>query len=108
MGPARAGLLRLRPHSYGSARRFAAARLARQLVRMARPDLTAILDLPIETRLEIVAVICDSIVEEARSPLVTPEQLADLERRLAAADADPDGGEPWGVVRERIRSSLRR
>ena len=101
-------LLRRRPSTPASGRSFAVAEPARHLARMPRPDLTAILDLPIETRLEIVAVICDSIVEEARSPLVTPEQLADLERRLAAADADPDGGEPWGVVRERIRSSLRR
>jgi putative addiction module component (TIGR02574 family) len=75
---------------------------------MPRPDLTAILELPIEARLEIVAVICDSIVEEARSPLVTPQQLAELERRLAEADADPDGGEPWDSVRERILNSLRR
>ncbi|HEU4429091.1 MAG TPA: addiction module protein [Myxococcota bacterium] len=75
---------------------------------MPRPDLTAILDLPIEARLEIVAVICDSIVEEARVGELTAGQLADLERRLADADAHPESGEPWDRVRERILSSLRR
>jgi putative addiction module component (TIGR02574 family) len=34
-----------------------------------------------------------------------PEQLAELERRLAELDADPEGGESWDVVKARILES---
>jgi putative addiction module component (TIGR02574 family) len=38
---------------------------------------------------------------------LTDEQRADLERRLAEADADPTGGTPWEEARERIRHRAR-
>lgn len=75
---------------------------------MAHPDLAAILELPIEERLEIVAVICDSIVNDTHAPELTGEQLAELERRLAEVDENPEAGEPWEAVRQRILTSLRR
>ncbi|WP_095985383.1 addiction module protein [Cystobacter fuscus] len=35
-----------------------------------------------------------------------PEQLPELERRLAELGADPVGGESWDVVKTRILESL--
>ena len=35
-----------------------------------------------------------------------PEQLAELERRLAELDAAPEGGESWDAVKARILESL--
>jgi len=88
---------------------FLAARLRRRQVEgLAHPDLAAILDLPIEERLEIVGVICDSIVDDTQSPEMRAEQRAELDRRLADFDSNPDAGEAWEAVRERISNSLRR
>lgn len=51
----------------------------------------------------------DSIAAECeREPFpLADEQVADLERRLAEADADPAGGAPWEEVLERIRQRPR-
>ncbi len=70
---------------------------------MAHPQVAAILKLSVAERLEIVQEIWDSIAQDPEAFEVTDEQRRDLERRLAAADADPNRGAPWGMVRERIR-----
>ena len=60
-------------------------------------------------RLELVEELWDSIAAESEGepfPL-TPEQSADLDRRIAEADADPAGGVPWEEARERIRRRSR-
>jgi putative addiction module component (TIGR02574 family) len=61
--------------------------------------------LSLAERLELVEELWDSIAAECeRQPFpLSDEQRADLERRLADADADPSGGTPWDQVRERIR-----
>jgi putative addiction module component (TIGR02574 family) len=58
-------------------------------------------------KLELVEEIWDSIPEEDEALTLTPEQREDLDRRLAEADADPDGGVPWEEARERIRQRQR-
>jgi putative addiction module component (TIGR02574 family) len=57
-----------------------------------------------QQRLELIDLIWDSIPDDvAFSP---PEwHIEELERRIAAADANPDSGEPWEVVRERLLRS---
>lgn len=65
--------------------------------------------LSLAERLELVEELCNSIAAECEHqpfPL-TDEQRADLERRLAGADADPAGGAPWEGVLERIRQRPR-
>lgn len=58
--------------------------------------------LPPEDRLMLIEVIWDSLCP--LSQLDIPQSHRDeLNRRLAAADADPTGGVPWGEVRERLR-----
>lgn len=58
-------------------------------------------------KLELVEEIWDSIPEEDEALELTTEQREDLGRRLAEADADPDGGVPWQEARERIRQRQR-
>lgn len=58
-------------------------------------------------KLELVEELWDSIPEEDEALALTAEQREDLDRRLAEADADPDGGVPWEEARERIRQRRR-
>lgn len=51
--------------------------------------------LPVAERLELVEELWDSIPAEDEALVLTPEQREDLDRRLAEADAEPDGGVPW-------------
>jgi putative addiction module component (TIGR02574 family) len=54
-------------------------------------------------RLELVEELWDSIADDDDALALTHEQRADLEQRLAEADADPTGGSPWEEAREHIR-----
>ena len=58
-------------------------------------------------KIELVEELWDSIPEEDEALALTAEQREDLDRRLAEADADPDGGVPWEEARERIRQRQR-
>jgi putative addiction module component (TIGR02574 family) len=58
-------------------------------------------------KLELVEELWDSIPEKDEALELTAEQREDLDRRLAEADADPDGGMPWEEARERIRQRRR-
>jgi putative addiction module component (TIGR02574 family) len=62
-----------------------------------------LLKLPPAERLALLEELWDSIPEPGTALAVTSEQYADLERRLAEADADPRGGLPWQEARNRIR-----
>lgn len=65
--------------------------------------------LSLAERLELVAELWEGIAAECEHepfPL-TDEQRADLERRLAEADADPAGGAPWEEALEHIRQRPR-
>jgi len=54
-----------------------------------------------EQRLELIALIWDSLPDDA--PFVPPDwHLRELERRIAAADADPGAAESWEAVRARL------
>ncbi|GAC1625091.1 MAG: addiction module protein [Nevskia sp.] len=59
--------------------------------------------LPISERIELVEDIWDSIAEETGGSIeLSPEQRAELHRRLAAHQADPSSSIPW----EQVRASL--
>jgi len=49
----------------------------------------------------------DSVEEDARTSRLTEEQRKELERRIAEADADPDGGIPWEQVRDEVRAMVK-
>jgi putative addiction module component (TIGR02574 family) len=48
----------------------------------------------------------DSLDPAAAAP-VTAELAAELDRREAAADADPDAGIPWAALRDELRARIR-
>lgn len=62
--------------------------------------------LPIAERIELVSELWDSIAEEAPAINLSKEQIAELDRRLDALEAQPDSGTPWHIARERILASL--
>jgi len=59
--------------------------------------------LTVEQRLELIGELWDSI-PDSLSELPIPEwHQEELERRLAAADADPDAAIPWEELKRRLR-----
>jgi putative addiction module component (TIGR02574 family) len=54
-----------------------------------------------EQRCELIELIWDSLPADA--PFVPPDwHLSELERRVAAADANPGAAEPWETVLARV------
>ena len=54
-----------------------------------------------QERLELIGLIWDSLPDDA--PFTPPDwHLRELERRIAAADADPGAAEPWETVLARL------
>lgn len=63
-------------------------------------------ELPIPERIDLVQELWDSIADEAPAIDLSAEQIAELDRRLDALDAQPEGGTPWDIARKRILASL--
>lgn len=61
--------------------------------------------LSIEDRLAVAQQLWDSVAADLERQPLTEAQRIELERRVAAADANPDEGVPWEVVRSETRSS---
>ena len=61
-----------------------------------------ILELPVPERIRLVELIWDSIAAVPEAIPISDELKAELDRRLAEFEADPDAGSPWEEVRERI------
>jgi putative addiction module component (TIGR02574 family) len=60
--------------------------------------------LSVPQRLDLIARIWDSIPDTAQALPVPQWHRHELERRLAAADANPGAAEPWEQVKARLRS----
>jgi len=56
-----------------------------------------LLSMPVEDRLKVVEAVWDSLPEQAGMP-VSPDQRAELNRRLDAYEADPDELLTWDEV----------
>jgi putative addiction module component (TIGR02574 family) len=65
-------------------------------------DLT---QLTVAQRLELIALLWDSIPESVEALPVPEWHRQELERRLAAADASPELAIPWEEVRSRLRGN---
>ncbi len=59
--------------------------------------------LSVDQRLELIALLWDSIPDAAETPPVPDWHRQELDRRLAAADAAPEAAIPWEHVQERLR-----
>jgi len=69
-----------------------------------RETLTKLLELPATDRIDIAMALWDSLTpaeQEAEFDL-TPEQRAELDRRLAEHIADPASAIPWEEVRRKL------
>ena len=61
--------------------------------------------LGVEERLDLIGLIWDSIPEAHQPPVLPDWHRRELEQRCAAADAAPDAGIPWEVVKARLDSA---
>jgi putative addiction module component (TIGR02574 family) len=61
-----------------------------------------ILELPIAERIRLVELIWESVAAVPEAVPVSDELKAELDRRLADFEANPEAGSPWEEVRERI------
>ena len=59
--------------------------------------------LSVAERLELVEELWDSIPGDDEALALSPEQREDLDRRIAEAEVDPEGGSSWDAARERIQ-----
>ena len=57
----------------------------------------------VEDRLEVVFGLWDQLVEDGWRPEPTDELVAELDRRMAAHEADPTNVRTWEQVLERVR-----
>jgi putative addiction module component (TIGR02574 family) len=58
--------------------------------------------LPVPVRLQLVEQIWDSIAEDEKDFRLTAAQTDELDRRIAAQQADPNRGSSWSDVKKRL------
>jgi putative addiction module component (TIGR02574 family) len=63
-------------------------------------------ELPIEQRIDLVEALWDSIAADQGALPLTPQQRAELDRRLDAYELDGDPGRPADEVITKIRNRL--
>jgi len=63
----------------------------------------AISQLSTAERLDLISVLWDSIPDSLEELPIPDWHREELKRRLAAAEADPDGAISWEEVRQRLR-----
>ena len=64
--------------------------------------------MPLDDRLKLVGAIWNHIAAIKSGSLLTDDQRAELRRRVAEDDADPDGGLSWDEVKAAARRSQHR
>jgi putative addiction module component (TIGR02574 family) len=62
--------------------------------------------LPVSEKIQLVEDLWDSIAAETSPIGLSPQHLAELDRRLDALEANPSYGTPWSAVREKILAAL--
>ena len=66
------------------------------------PHVLDLSSLSLEDRLTLAQALWDSIDADAHAAPLTPEQLEEIDRRIAAADAGEIVGIPWETVRDQL------
>jgi putative addiction module component (TIGR02574 family) len=69
---------------------------------MKQISVAEILELPVAERIRLVELIWDSIVAVPEAVSIPDELRAELDRRFAEFEANPEAGSPWEEVRKRI------
>ena len=70
---------------------------------MSNISIAAILELPVQERIRLVELIWDSVAAESDSMEISPELRAELDRRLADFEANPEAGYTWDEVKARLK-----
>lgn len=60
--------------------------------------------LPVGERVDLVEAIWDSIAAEAGLLPLTAEQIAVIDERLREHRKDPQAGEEWGALKEKLKA----
>jgi len=68
-------------------------------------DLSEILELPAEQRLQLVEAIWDSLIEVPDAVPITDDVREELDRRLAAYYEDLSSARPWKEIKEELFGS---
>ncbi|MHB1342102.1 MAG: addiction module protein [Coriobacteriia bacterium] len=63
-------------------------------------------ELSVPERIQLAEDLWDSVAAETPPLSLTPDEVAELERRLAEMDANPDAGIPWEKVKAAIQRHL--
>jgi putative addiction module component (TIGR02574 family) len=77
-----------------------------QLLNMKGVPVADLFELPVAARLRLIELLWDSIAAEPEAVPIPDELRAELDRRLADFEADPEPGSPWEEVRSRILRRL--
>jgi putative addiction module component (TIGR02574 family) len=73
-----------------------------------RTVLTEVDSWPVEDRIRLVQEVWDRIADQGREPKLSDEFKAELDRRLAAHQANPEAAIPWEEVEAEALARLRR
>ena len=65
-------------------------------------DLSEILELPADQRLQLVEAIWDSLVEIPEAVPISDDVREELDRRLAAYYDDPSSARPWDEIKDEL------
>jgi putative addiction module component (TIGR02574 family) len=71
---------------------------------MSQISVADILELPVQERIHLVEVIWESIAAVPEAIEVSPALKAELERRLADFERNPEGGYSWDQVKAHLKS----
>ena len=65
-------------------------------------------DLSVPERIQLVEDLWDSVAAETPPLTLTPDEVAELERRLVEMDSNPEAGIPWEQVKADIERHFQR
>ena len=71
---------------------------------MALPSEAEIRDLSPEERIRLIELLWDSFVDDPATLAVTEAQRAEIQRRIAQHEADPESARPWSEVRAELEN----
>jgi putative addiction module component (TIGR02574 family) len=63
---------------------------------------------PVEERIRLVQAVCDGLPDGGNEPELSDAMKAELDRRLAAHEANPEAAVPWEQVEADALARLRR
>jgi putative addiction module component (TIGR02574 family) len=69
---------------------------------MSKVSIADVLQLSVAERIQLAEDIWESVAAAPEPLVLTAEQRAELERRLADYHENPNDGTPWEIVKERI------